>query len=1025
MSNWPKYRTGELYLWVGRLRVELELSQTQLANLFGLTRDQVGRYERGQTKVPLGYLAGLVQMYVLEKVKKEQEATACQGHFLKEVNRAITDYKNNPHYIGLSPFENWDDLCSTGNDFRQEQHRKGTKQEQVAPPELMPPLFTSCSELASRYLRALRQQVIELPLAALGSADADSRHPRATLDRIYIDLNTRTMMPLAAVQQETKGESRTERPLTALEAAAQHELLVLLGEPGSGKSTFVNHLIYLMAEACLNPQAQGMGWADSPLWPMRIILRHLGAFLVARLDREQWDRLPAEQQQSHLLQISEGYLIKLVSSLDLSPAEAKAWLRCLADQPGLVIFEGLDEVAEDQLRWIRQAMVMIVQRYARRAIVTCRIRSYQAMAPLPGFATETLAPFTAKQVYLFIEAWYNTQTHLTDAERQQRTDDMHQAVQDPTLVELAKTPLLLTAMALIHTENVRLPKKRVNLYARCIQILLHHWQQHKEGKVLLLEELELDNQLLLKGLQALAYEVHSQVPSDGRGDIDKDRAVGILARYCFSGHYGQAQKFLEFVDQRAGLLIGRGGQDNESNLPPVYIFVHHTFQEYLAGCHLALGQRKGFTNAVLQKIRQEPEHWYLTVQLATEYLLHEARDDYKVLELLYRLCPINTVETQDETYWRGIAWAGVIAAEMGRDYFSNSDGTDEDQQLLDHLLSRLAHLISRGMLTVAERADAGDALAVLDGDTRPGVGLSQPASRKGIPDHLFTYIPPGPFWLGSRKDEDDLALDNEYGHDQPVDLPYPYWMACYPVTQIQYQAFVQTTNHPTPYFGFDLAFLPDYFFQPFLWNVKRMTPPAKQRNHPVVLVTWREAVAYCTWLTEQLTDRLPAEYVVRLPTEAEWEKAARGGLEVPKAPLVVSGDNLFDLNPSQLRLEPNAANKRRWPWGEWTEDSPRYHANIKQSNRRGTMAVGSFPEGASPYGCLDMSGNVLEWCLSKGWPYPYQEDARNSLDEDEIRIQRGGFWNYTERFVRVSFRGDSPVLGNIVGFRVVVAPAKT
>ncbi len=1018
MAQGPQYKSGELYLFVGRLRHDLNLSQSQLALLFGLTRDQIGRYERGQTKIPLGFLAGLMQHYVQHKAKNQPETSGYQTHFLKETNRIIDDYESNPHYIGLSFFENWQDVCQSGADFRARHNRKHDKAEEASPFDSLPAVTVPCAVLATRYLKALQQQVLALPLAALGRRDTAQHNPRTTLDRIYVELHI-----LNEAEPNISPKSPAQQPQTALKAALEHELLVLLGDPGSGKSTFVNHLIYLMSNAYLNQRAEVDGWPGPSLWPgpllwpLRIILRNLGAYLSHQLDLSRLDKLPATQQQSQLLHCIEAYLLDLISSFDLSLQQAKSWLHCLADQPCLLIFEGLDEVSEQQLPWIRHSIMALIQRYAQRAIVTCRSRSYQSMTPLPGFASQTLAPFSATQIYNFIEAWYKTQSSLNQTTRKQRIADMRQAVRDPALANLVKNPLLLTTMALIHTENVRLPQKRVKLYARCIEILTQDWQQYKEGSPSLLAALAIDEAGLLTGLKALAYETQVQSSAQGRGDIDKDRAVGILARYCFDGDYGQAQRFLEYVDQRAGLLIALGGKDHDDTLPPIYSFVHRTFQEYLSGCYLALGQKEGFSRAVLQKMHLNPEQWYLVVRLAAEYLLYEAQDDYKVLDLLYKLCPASPPPQQDEAYWRGVAWAGAITAEMGRDAFAKIKADQQGQHFFKHLFAGLEHIVKQGLLTPAERADAGNALAILEGDTRRGVGVIRQSNGEPLPNHLFSAIPAGSFWMGSCPGEDDLALDNEYGHDQPLTISYPYWMACYPVTQRQYQLFVESTNHPAPYTAFGLAL--DYFFRSYTWHVNNNTPPAKRRNHPVVLVTWSDAVAYCRWLTTHLADWLPTDYLIRLPSEAEWEKAARGGLEIPQTPLFVGGNEVYELNMAQINLEANPANKRRWPWGEWTEDSSLYHAHVKQNKHPGTMSVGSFPAGASPYGCLDMSGNVMEWCLSKSWPYPYQDDGRNKLDEDENRIQRGGIW---QQIARVSFRGTSFTLGDMIGFRVVVAP---
>jgi formylglycine-generating enzyme required for sulfatase activity len=195
-----------------------------------------------------------------------------------------------------------------------------------------------------------------------------------------------------------------------------------------------------------------------------------------------------------------------------------------------------------------------------------------------------------------------------------------------------------------------------------------------------------------------------------------------------------------------------------------------------------------------------------------------------------------------------------------------------------------------------------------------------------------------------------------------------YYMARTPVTNAQYAAFVKAADHKPP--GY--------------WVAKK--PAQGLENHPVVEVSWHDAMAYCGWLVE-IVGR-----PYRLPSEAEWEKAARG------------------------------ADGRIYPWGnEW--DAQR--CNTEEGNKEETTLVGSYPQGASPYGLLDMAGNVWEWTLSLYRPYPYRSsDGREDPRAEGTRVLRGGSWFHRRRYARVSHRNlNIPInLSGDVGFRVVVAP---
>jgi formylglycine-generating enzyme required for sulfatase activity len=195
-------------------------------------------------------------------------------------------------------------------------------------------------------------------------------------------------------------------------------------------------------------------------------------------------------------------------------------------------------------------------------------------------------------------------------------------------------------------------------------------------------------------------------------------------------------------------------------------------------------------------------------------------------------------------------------------------------------------------------------------------------------------IPAGAFLMGSDAQLDRNArLDERSQHT--VHLP-AYALARTPVTNEQYAAFVRASGHDPPSH----------------WPGGR--PPARRLKHPVVRVSWYDARAYCDWLAA-VTGK-----PYRLPSEAEWEKGARG------------------------------TDGRIYPWGNrW--DATR--CNTKESGREDASPVALYPQGASPYGLLDMAGNVWEWTSSLDAGYPFQAgDGRQDPDPVDPRVLRGGSW---------------------------------
>ena len=258
----------------------------------------------------------------------------------------------------------------------------------------------------------------------------------------------------------------------------------------------------------------------------------------------------------------------------------------------------------------------------------------------------------------------------------------------------------------------------------------------------------------------------------------------------------------------------------------------------------------------------------------------------------------------------------------------------------------------------------------------------------------FVRIPAGAFLMGSRA-ENALASDSEKPQ-HPIELAYDYWIGRYPVTNEQFARFISAAQYP-----FDLG----------AWQ--------SRSDLPVVKVSWLDALAYCKWLNTlvKADAKRPSQgLVLRLPTEAEWEKAARGAV----SPVVDGGD-----------LE--GVREHEWPWGN---EFDKTRCNSVEGGKKGPTPVGTYsPQGDSPYGIADLAGNVWEWTVSlwgldlftPQYRYPYQpHDGREKLDAPPsvYRVVRGGAFNSRSSSVRTASRYwfDPRVRHEGVGFRVVVAP---
>lgn len=224
-------------------------------------------------------------------------------------------------------------------------------------------------------------------------------------------------------------------------------------------------------------------------------------------------------------------------------------------------------------------------------------------------------------------------------------------------------------------------------------------------------------------------------------------------------------------------------------------------------------------------------------------------------------------------------------------------------------------------------------------DTLARLGYTlQTADEQPLLVPPVSLVPAGPFVMGSDPQHDPDAW--------PLELPQhwvvlaTYEIAIYPVTVAEYACAVRAGVVPAPPGGMGEAW--------GTWEAQLQTP-----DHPAVMMAWRDALAYARWLSKRTGDRW------RLPTEAEWEKAARG------------------------------TDARIYPWGD-AFDARR--ANTDEAGLRHLTPVHAYPQGASPYGVIDLIGNALERCSSAWRSYPYDpSDGREDMvAEGTDRIARGG-----------------------------------
>ncbi len=874
---------------------------------------------------------------------------------------------------------------------------------------------TSESDSALRsYLEALVETCAPLRLKAIDQSAMRTDRKPLGLTSVYVDLNldlripeklglpdylTKPQRALEAMQPES-GETRL---VPVLEALAYHPKMVLLGRPGSGKSTLSTYLALSLAEAALGDgvalERLGKWWKLGSLLPVPVVLREFAATLPSGLDRGRakhlWDHITADLANS---------------GRDAGFSET---LRRVAETRGaLFLLDGLDE-AGDEAR--RGRVLEAVGEFTCTAGAKCRFlitsRPYaweEATAPVAAVDAKSqqprleslppayrLADFEPKQIQDFIQHWYHAIADLgwiAKVDAGGMVASLQGAVHRPDLAMLARNPLLLTLMATLHSNRTRLPDDRADLYNEVVELLLQRWNETIGADRGLLEALHIPSlklSNLRERIEQLAFEAHSaNVGKEGTADIGE---VDLLKGFCplLGGSYDKAALVVAYIEKRAGLLLGQGSREGQRQ----FTFPHRTFQEYLAACYLA--RQPDFRTRAVDLARAQSAHWREVLILATRRASADA--GVPVADALVhgeRFTLWSQTHTLAETDWRTAMLAAEQLIEIG---LASITSREEHQVVRERVVGWLVALLDKEGLPARDRANAGNMLARL-GDPRLEV---VPRSLEDLGAMEFCYVPPGDFLMGK---------DNP--KNQP--LGYGFWIARLPVSVAQFALFVRDGGYGHPDFWPEAIqnqcwrngkFKPHHEND---WTTEPMTLgfPFDQLNHPVVGVSWYEAMAFSRWLSEQWNTRLTKRRTIRLPSETEWEKAARGGKEIPEQPLCRRWAEGLDTT-AMAGLVSNPDPQRSLPWlGSWDTNK----ANGSKTGIGATSTVGCFPAGASPCGALELSGNTWEWC--ENW---YDDKSKES------RVLRGGSFRSGPASLSCSSRNGSHPGGrlNSFGFRVV------
>ena len=490
---------------------------------------------------------------------------------------------------------------------------------QITPQQLS---FNSLPLVTGQYLENLLTRYRFLALKGMGVND---RIPlRLPLIQMYVPLKARIELPrgdtwarqLRLAGREISSEEATamgERlsdPLPLLDLLAKQDGLIILGDPGAGKTTFLKYLALRLA--------LGQGEAVHLAGRLPVLLP-LSAYAIALAKQD----VPLDQ---FIGQYYRSLGVKLPLDLILDTGLQQGGV--------LFLLDGLDEVKNTGTRKLVVDRVVAFYAEHRQAgnkfVLTSRIVGYREVRPTAdGLAECTLVDFDDDEIAQFVKQWTQAveiaahgEGAVAETEARHERDDLLDAVTHNSGVRrLAANPLLLTILALMKRQGVALPKRRVELYQNYVETLLQHWNLARG-----LDRppsRDLDVMETMRVLAPLALWMHETSPGVGlvKREALKRELVAIYQKRNQPKPEQAAVQFLKDVREHAGLLVERG--------PGQFGFIHLTFQEYMSGVAIAQkGQSELSPVAMALAENIADDNWHEVSLLAIGYLgLVQQRDE--------------------------------------------------------------------------------------------------------------------------------------------------------------------------------------------------------------------------------------------------------------------------------------------------------------------------------------------------------------------------------------------------------------